>query len=154
MGYIIEKGKIISKDKIPHPPRWFADNRISFQVDEEGIADIDYFNRVSTGHFKAFYKGFWGGLRFYIDDGNSNRLLSFDDCVILPFGIEGNCGAYKLSIFVADDTVFIKLKATSPIKENTVFKAEFYDEYCFNPQGNKVGYNCRVLRVSAHASGQ
>ena len=132
-NYTIEKGKIKSNNGIPYAPRWFADNRISFQVGEQGIGDIDYFNKTSFGHYKVFANEFWGNLRFYIDDGRVNNLLCFKDCEIMPFGITGSCIAdkipYKLTMFAAYDTVFVKLNTGSDVKDSSVFKAEFYNTY-------------------------
>jgi hypothetical protein len=137
--YIEEKGKIISKDKIPYPPRWFSDNRISFQVNEQGLGDIDYWNPTSKGHYKAFVNSFWGGMRFYVKDTEHNYLLSFDDCEILPFGINGNCktkdNAYHLSFCSARDCVFIVLKTGETVPKDSKFRAEFYKTYCMVPQG-------------------
>ena len=137
--YRVEMGKIISPDKIPHPPRWLADNRLAFQVNEQGLGDIDYFNADSHGHHKAFAKSFWGGMRFYVNDGTHNYLLSFAECEILPFCITGRCYAgdtsYTLSIYAANDTVFIALKTGGYVPAQTSFRLEFYQAYCMLPQG-------------------
>lgn len=65
MAYTIEHGVIRSDDGCPCGPRWFCDNRVAFQADDDGIADIHYFSPQGAGHTMVFHRAFWGGIRLY-----------------------------------------------------------------------------------------
>lgn len=59
----------------PCGPRWFCDNRVAFQADDDGIADIHYFSPQGAGHTMVFHRAFWGGIRLYLCDETHNYQL-------------------------------------------------------------------------------
>ena len=149
MEYTVEQGKIICADGVPHLPRWFADNRLAFSLDGEGVADIDY-HGPSNGHYKAFLKCFWGGLRLYLRTGRQNVRLRFANCELWPFGITGEVsalgGKHTLQLFAADDTLFIRLLAGDMLPVGTELWAEFYDNWRMSPYMEDIRYTPRGER--------
>jgi len=150
-AYSIVKGKIISDDGIPHLPRYFVDERIACQIDEEGIADIDYFNTKPDGHYKFFCKSFWGGLRLFLDDGKKAFPLAVTKCELMPFGFSGvwekSGSVVKVNLTVVHDSIVIEIVPDKNIAPNTSFKLDFYDSYCFVPSDTgDVRYRSPVAR--------
>lgn len=87
ISYNVRKGVIYTSEVLPYAPRWFCDGRLAFQVDNEGIADINFWGAQSD-HYIAFHKRFWGGIRFYGTDEKGKVLLKPQKCKIMPFGFE------------------------------------------------------------------
>lgn len=110
MAYLVDKGVIRSDSGIPYAPRWFCDNRLAFQADDQGVGDIDYFSAHGCGQTKLFHRQLWGGLRFFLCDDRHNYPIVPKECDILPFGYRASCSAggmdYRFFLYTAADRLY------------------------------------------------
>ena len=152
MAYTIEHGVIRSDDGLPCGPRWFCDNRVAFQADDDGIADIHYFSPQGAGHTMVFHRAFWGGIRLYLCDETHNYQLRPQGCDILPFGYTATVRrtwdavfGCELSLFTAGDSVYIQLRTDDALPEGLRLKLEFYKEYQF--EKNLLCYSSLIICI-------
>lgn len=129
-NYRIEKGKIFSEGGLPWAPRWFCDGRVAFEVDNNGLGDINYFGEKTSGSYIAFHKRFWGGLRLYLVNESGRKKLRPDRCEILPFGFSSTGGVCDFRVFTADDCIYF----TVTPKTAGRLDLEFYEDYLFYPE--------------------
>lgn len=129
-NYRIEKGKIFSEGGLPWAPRWFCDGRLAFEIDNNGLGDIDYFGERTDGSYIAFHKRFWGGLRLYLVNEAGRRQLKPDRCEILPFGFSSSSAAGDFRIFTANECIYF----TVTPKTSGRLDLEFYEDYLFYPE--------------------
>ena len=129
MSFTVENSRVFSEQGLPCPARWFADGRVAFQADNEGLCDIDYFGR-SEGSYIAMHKRFWGGLRYTTVDANMHRRrISPEKTVTFPFGFLSE-GRVDFRVFAAEDAVFL----TFTVKEPCRVEIQLYEEYLFHPE--------------------
>lgn len=136
--YKISQGKIIGENGVPNPPRFFADNRCVCEINELGIAEIDFFSPKTKGHTKIFGRSFWGEMRFYLKENEENHQQNLTHVELLPFGMNAIWKQKDLSFHytqaIFDDSVCIELQSPSDLPAGFRFKLEFYDDLCFVPQ--------------------
>ena len=133
--YTVEKGMILCEDGIPLLPRYLVDERVACEIDETGIRSIDYFNAATSGSFRIVYPEFWGGIRFYLREGNELYSQSFKHTRLLPFGFEGIWEAaghsFEYCQAVLEDCILIRLTVPDEQREagGAAFRlqAEFYE---------------------------
>ncbi len=129
MNFEVKNSRILCEGGLPCPERWFADGRVAFGADNEGLCDIDYFGR-SEGSYIAMHKRFWGGLRYTTVDAEMHRRrISPERTVTFPFGFlsEGRVG---MRVFAAEDAVFL----TFTVFERCRVELHLYEEYLFHPE--------------------
>lgn len=54
MSYRVENGIIRTEKGLPCLPRWFAEERVAFEVGKSGISRIDYWNKTTDGNCILF----------------------------------------------------------------------------------------------------
>ena len=64
-SYCVRNGIIESENGLPFEPRWFCDNRVSFQMKYGELCDLQYFN-PRTNSFRILRSQFWGGIKLYL----------------------------------------------------------------------------------------
>ena len=131
MQYTVKNGAILSQNGMPWGSRWFCDDRLAFQMTDEGIEEIDYWGKNTPGGagYIAFRKRFWGGLQLYTRTAEGRRLLKPEHCRILPYGCSGNAQNAEFSVFAANNSIYFKVKCNDDAKVDL----EFYDEFRFHP---------------------
>lgn len=127
--YQVEKGRIITNHGLPYTPRWFCDGRLAFQVNNEGIADINYFG-ANSDKYIVFHSRFWSGMQFYIMDTDGRSMVRPQKCEVMPFGYRSDGLRCNYGIYVAKETIFIVIEP----KTESDFAIEFYDDYLFYPE--------------------
>ena len=127
-AYQIKKGKILTDNGLPFAPRWFCDGRLAVQVDNMGLADINYFG-ANSDKYIAFHKRFRNGMQFFIKNEKGTNLLKPGACEILPFGFNSDSEKCAFSLFLANETIYFIIEP----KEIIDFSLEFYDDYRFYP---------------------
>lgn len=147
--YRIDRGKIISKDGIPHLPRWFCDDLVAMEVDRYGITKAEYFNRTTKGSEKVFVDDMWGGIRFYVENKGYRSSQTLEACEVMPYGFLGEWH-YRDMTFVCEqrimnNSILISLKPVGKIVSGMHFTLEFYDHLCFTP--SVVGDNRYVSAI-------
>ena len=131
MAYTVENGAILSSEGMPWGFRWFCDDRLAFQMTDEGIEEINYWGRNTPGGagYIVFRKRFWGGLRLYIRTADGRRLLKPENCRILPCGCRVTGGSADYLVFAANNCIYYKIQCPA----DAMVDLEFYDEFCFHP---------------------
>lgn len=153
--YTVEKGMILCEDGIPLLPRYLVDERVACEIDETGIRSIDYFNAATSGSFRIVYPEFWGGIRFYLREGNELYSQSLKHTRLLPFGFEGIWEAaghsFEYCQAVLGDCILIRLTVPDGQCEAGVafrLQAEFYEASFLTPQpAGDVRYKNGVKRT-------
>lgn len=138
INYSIENGAILCQEGIPLLPRYLTDERIACEIDETGFRSIDYFNRAAAGSFRILYPEFWGGIRFYLREGNELYTQNLKNARLLPFGFEsewewgGRRFPYRQAVF--DDCIMVQITAPEDQKKTIRFQMEFYEASFLTPQ--------------------
>lgn len=150
------KGVVHAKKGIPQSPRWFADSRLSFEMDEKGITQVDYRVPLKIKNIATlFLRRLWDGFRYYIEDNKYTYKPEFTETKMWPFGISGQWehkGAiFEHSVMAIDECMVFSMKALTDVPEGIKFKFEFYDNFAlvtsdvhdfrYNDQGSKRFWN-------------
>lgn len=147
MAYLVDKGVIRSDSGIPYAPRWFCDNRLAFQADDQGVGDIDYFSAHGCGQTKLFHRQLWGGLRFFLCDDRHNYPIVPKECDILPFGYRASCSAsgmdYRFFLYTAADRLYAVVETGT--LQGLSLKLEFYDDYRMIPAAGETDLRYKGL---------
>ncbi len=142
MEYRIENGIIKTDKGLPYLPRWFADERVAFEVDKNGISQIDYWNRTTNCSYIIFLADFWGGIKFFIEDEGLNYAPNFFDCEMLPCGFVAKWKHKDITItftqYVVNDSVVTTFYADKQTKLR--LRTQFYNNFSFSPGGSDVRY--------------
>lgn len=135
--YSLRQGKILSADGLPYAPRWFCDNRLAFQADDDGIGDIEYYSAWGKGHRLIFHRQFWGGMRLYLYSAGARYQLRPQKCEIMPYGFSSETDieglAYSYRIYTASDHIFLSFTFPPQPDEKYAVGIEFYNDYHFIP---------------------
>lgn len=129
--YQVENGVIHSENGMPFGVRWFCDDRLAFQVTDEGIEEINFWGKNTPGGagYIVFRKRFWSGMQLYSHSAAGRKLLRPDRCEIWPYGYRAQGGDWELTVFGANNCIYMNLCAGS----DTKVTLEFYDEFRFFP---------------------
>ena len=132
--YSVDNGVIYCENGIPELPRWFADSRLAFQVDEGGIAQVDYYNRVPGQHLATlFVRQLWDGFRYYLEQGNKTYKPVYTHSRIWPFGIESEWNfegtIMKHRVMAIDESIVIQLVVPDALPAGLRFKMEFFEAF-------------------------
>lgn len=142
MSYRVENGIIRTEKGLPCLPRWFAEERVAFEVGKSGISRIDYWNKTTDGNCILFLADFWGGIKFFIDDGGYNYAPDFGECEMLPCGFKVIWRHKGIAItftqYAANDSIVTVFSADRETKLR--MKVQFYDSFRFSPGGTDVRY--------------
>ena len=137
MVYQIDKGKIFCTDGVPYLPRWFCDDRISYELDAHGISKVEYFNKTTRGSEKVFVDDMWGGLRFYLESSGFHYGWNLTNCEVMPFGVtaEWNFNENRLRIQcrACGDCIIVIIEPLQ-LSDELTFCAEFYDNWRMLPR--------------------
>lgn len=135
-NYSIEKGVIVSHEGFPWEPRLFCDERLVFEMNENAISEIIYWNPKGFGNVTVLRKNFFKAFCFYI--ANENRRYEFQpkETRMLPYGFEAKWvldefEAY-FSIFAVENSLVIKLD-TKHVPEGYSFGMELVQRGFFMP---------------------
>lgn len=129
--YQVENGRIYSQRGMPYGVRWFCDDRLAFQVADEGIEEINFWGKNSPGGagYIVFRKRFWNGMQLYIRDGAGRRLLKPARCEIMPYGYRSCAQDHSLEMFAANNCIYMVLTT----QQDGEVSLEFSDELRFHP---------------------
>ncbi len=129
-SYVVQKGIIYSEDGLPYEPRWFCDGRMAFEVDDQGIRQLDYFGAESKGNYMIFKKRFWDGIRLFLNKQGVRGALRPHKCQIMPFGFSSESEECNYGIYTAGDCLFVVVHPAFDCD----LDVEFYDDTVFRPE--------------------
>lgn len=130
--YKVENGVIHSQNGMPWGARWFCDDRLAFQVTDEGIEEINYWGRDNSlggAGYIVFRKRFWSGMQLYTHSAAGRKLLKPEHCEIWPYGYRAHGTDWTLTVFAANNCIYLRLLADTERKVTL----EFSDEFRFHP---------------------
>jgi hypothetical protein len=132
--YTVNNGVIYCENGVPESPRWFADNRLAFQFEEGGIAQVDYYNPVPGHHLSTlFLKQLWDGFRYYLEQDNKTYKPAYTHSEIWPFGIESEWNfqgmILKHRVMAVDESIVIQLELPASVPTGLRFKMEFFENF-------------------------
>lgn len=133
-AYTVDHGIVYSDDGIPESPRWFADSRLAFQLDEAGIAQVDYYPAI-TGQTLAtlFLRQLWDGFRYYLEQDGKTYKPVYAKSKVWPFGIESdwnfNGVVLKQRVMAVDEAIVLQIVVPDNIPSGIRFKLEFFENF-------------------------
>jgi len=138
MGYSVRKGVIYSENGIPETPRWFSDSRLSFQLDEWGITQVDYCSPAQrSGNQTLFLQRLLHGFRVYIVQELRNYRPAYRNCRIWPYGLESEWEfrgtVFKLRIMAIEERIVLQLSTPPELPGDLKWKLEFYRDFALVP---------------------
>jgi hypothetical protein len=138
MKHTVNRGIIYADTGIPETPRWFSDSRLTFQMDENAVTQVDYRNpSQSRGSHTIFLQRLWDGFRYYLERNKVIYKLQHNQTKIWPFGIEAQCefegSLLKHQIFAVEESIVIQLITPSEIPDELKFEFEFYENFGLIP---------------------
>ncbi len=142
MEYRIENGVIKTDKGLPYLPRWFSEERVAFEVNKKGITQIDYWNKTTNGSYIVFLADFWGGIKFFLQDGDLSYAPDFAACEMLPCGFTAKWIHKGITITFSQYTVNDSVVTTVCADRQTKLRlrVQFYNNFCFSPGGSDVRY--------------
>lgn len=128
----VKQGIIENEHGIPHPPRWFADSRLAFRLDEMGITQIDYRNpRQYQGNNTLFVKRLRDVLRYFLEKDGMAYQPEYYQSRTWPFGITAiwnfQGALCQQRVLAIDETIVIELRIPPEIPANTRFRLDFWE---------------------------
>ena len=134
LPYSVSNGVIYCENGIPELPRWFADSRLAFQVDEGGIAQVDYYDPAPGQHLATlFVRQLWDGFRYYLERNNKTYKPEYTHSRIWPFGIESEWNfegiIMKHRVMAVDESIVIQLVVPDSLPTDLHFKMEFFEAF-------------------------
>ncbi|QGQ95006.1 hypothetical protein EHS13_08970 [Paenibacillus psychroresistens] len=138
MTHTVDKGIIYAEKGIPETPRWFSDSRLTFQMDENSITQVDYRNPLqSRGNHTIFLQRLWDGFRYFLERKQVVYRLDHNQSKIWPFGLESQCefegSLLKHQMFAVADSIVIQLITPADLPADLKFELEFYKDYGLVP---------------------
>jgi hypothetical protein len=83
----INHGTYTCKEGMPIPFQWFADDRLSFEMDEMGVTSVIYFNPLTrSGNPLVFRRRLFDGFRLYIEQDYVTYSPQLKNYSFFPFG--------------------------------------------------------------------
>jgi hypothetical protein len=135
---IINHGTYICKEGMPIPFQWFADGRLSFEMNEMGVTSVIYLNpHTRSGNPFIFRRRLFDGFLLYIEQDPvtySPQPISYS---FLPFGFtaewlfKGNVIQY--SAYAAEESLIFNLILPYSVPTDLDCKLEFYDSFQLTP---------------------
>lgn len=136
MEYFIEKGVVQAEKDIPYLPRWFAEDRLAFGVDQNSIIGIDYWNKNTKGSEKVLYADFWGGIKPMIVIDNKNYFQNLKNVRLYPFGVYAdwcvNDYVFQYKQITVNNSIIISLIPKAHVK-NLSFQISLYNSMRLEP---------------------
>ncbi len=134
VSYTVLKGVIYCETGIPEIPRWFADNRLAFSMDDLGITQVDYYSTLKgQGLPTLFLRQLWDGFRYFLECDNKTYKPEYRNSSIWPFGIESQWtfqGAIiRHRVMAINGSIVIQVTVPENIPDNTRFKMEFFEAF-------------------------
>ncbi|WP_227013491.1 glucosidase family protein [Paenibacillus psychroresistens] len=134
----MNRGIIYAETGIPETPRWFSDSRLTFQMDENSVTQVDYRNPLQTrGSHTIFLQRLWDGFRYYLERNKVIYKLQHNQTKIWPFGIEAQCdfegSLLKHQIFAVEESIVIQLITPAELPAGLKFDFEFYENFGLIP---------------------
>jgi hypothetical protein len=138
MTYTVNRGVIESEVGIPECPRWFSDSRLSFQMDENAITQVDYHNPLAyRGNNTVFLQRLWDGFRTFAQQDLTTLKLRYEQSKIWPFGVESQCRLagveYGHRVLAIGESIVFQLITPATIPSEMRFKLEFYKAFALKP---------------------
>ena len=144
-GYWVHNGKIEAENGLPCEPRWFCDNRVSFQIKHGELCDLQYFN-PRTNSCRILRSQFWGGIKLYLYNKKQRIQVLPQKCCIYPFGFKSqnniNGIQFSYSIFTVNDAVFFTIHILEGTEPKFSFSLEMYEDQkaCMGEAYNDLRY--------------
>ncbi len=132
--YTVNRGVIYCDKGLPQLPRWFADSRLAFRFDYEGIAQVDYYNPVrGQGLPTIFLRQLWDGFRYFIEKDGRTFKPEYRNTRIWPFGIESEWSfqniIIKQRVMAVDESIVMQLILPDSVPTGLHLKMEFYESF-------------------------
>ena len=127
-SFSVHQGVVLCEKGIPAVPRWFADSRLAFSLDESGIPQVDFFH---DGSSTIFRRNLWDGFRYYLYKDKLNYKPSYTNSRIWPFGIESEWTLDGVKfihrILAVDEAIIVQLITPEKLPAEYRFKFDFND---------------------------
>lgn len=135
---IINHGAYTCKEGMPVPFQWFADDRLSFEMDEMGVTSVIYFNPLSrSGNPLIFKRRLFDGFRLYIEQDHVTYSPQLKNYSFLPFGFTADWLFKEIviqySVYAAEESIIFNLILPNNAPSNLDCKLEFYDSFQLTP---------------------
>ncbi|MDG0808637.1 glucosidase family protein [Cohnella rhizosphaerae] len=137
-AYTVDRGVILSECGLPESPRWFSDGRLSFQMDDRGITQVDYCHPAQRfGNTTLFLQRHWHGFRLFIERDLRNYLPELRQVRVWPFGIEAEWRLFDsllgLRVMAVEERIVFELRTPEGLPEDLTLKLAFYKHFALTP---------------------
>jgi hypothetical protein len=135
---MINQGINVCKEGMPIPFQWFADDRLSFEMDELGVTSVIYFNPLTrAGNPLIFKRRLFDGFRLYIEQDRVTYSPQLKNYSFLPFGFTADWIfkeiIIKYSCYAAEESIILNLTLPDNVPSDISCKLEFYDSFQLTP---------------------
>ncbi len=118
--FTFKNGKILTKGTLPLQPRLFCDERTYFEVNNDVLTMVGYYNPQFGRNNIQLRSNFFDTTAFYIETEKENYGLNLTKTEMLPFGFKALCpveGAeHEFSIYTVNNAIIFTLKTPKDMK--------------------------------------
>jgi len=134
---MIRQGMAVFKEGMPVPFLWFADDHLSFEMDEMGVTRVIYLNPLPpSGNPFIFVRRLWDGFRLYIEQNHVTYSPQLKNYGFLPFGFTSDWIfkgiIIKYSCYAVEESIVFNIKLPDNAPSDICCKLEFYDSFQFS----------------------
>ena len=132
-------GALVYSDGMPVPFQWFADDRLSFEMDEMGVTSVIYLNPLSLsgGNPFIFKRRLFDGFRLYIEQNHVTYSPQLKNYSFLPFGFSAdwlfNGIIIKYGVYAVEESIVFNIELPDNAPSDLNCKLEFYDSFALTP---------------------
>ena len=141
--YKIIDGKIVSENGFPWMPRLFCDDRLIFEINNNEISEVKYFNPNAIGNHLIFKKNFYKCITFFARSKKASYEFLPTKTSLTPYGFDATWnfreGEMELSIKAVKNSMVITL-IPRRIEEGFRFLLELHQDSFFMPQTTPKPY--------------
>jgi hypothetical protein len=135
---VINQGISVFKEGMPVPFQWFTDDRLSFEMDEQGVTRAIYLNPLTrSGNPLIFKRRLFDGFRLYIEQDHLTYSPQLKNYSFLPFGFTADWIfkdiVIKYSCYAAEESIVFNITLPDNAPSDISCKLEFYDSFQLTP---------------------
>ncbi|WP_217594513.1 hypothetical protein [Cohnella sp. GbtcB17] len=137
-AYTVDRGVIHSACGLPESPRWFSDGRLSFQMDDIGITQVDYCHPAQRfGNTTLFLQRHWHGFRLFVERDLRNYRPELRQVRVWPFGVEAEWRLFdsllRVRVMAVEERIVFELRTPAGLPEGLTLKLAFYKHFALTP---------------------
>ncbi|MBQ9965397.1 MAG: hypothetical protein IJP22_01545 [Clostridia bacterium] len=141
--YKVLDGKIVSESGLPWMPRLFCDDRLMFEINNNEITEIKYFNPTAIGNHIVLRKNFYKCITFFARSKKASYEFLPSKTSLTPYGFDSLWnfpeGEIDFSIKAVKNSLVITL-VPRKIEEGFRFLLELHQDSFFMPQTTPKPY--------------